>query len=117
MLQRRAVIQTAYNRIEWFSRNLGPDHVRPRHADKVVSAKRNIYRLILRELKNKLDDPTSGDELIYEPAMVEVFEDILAEISAQHEALHDVSRVLMNSHMREAHPQQTAGYSLETVPV
>lgn len=116
MLQRRAVVQAAHNTINGFSRNLGPGHVRQRHADRIVAAKQRIYRHVLRELQQELDDPDSGDELIYEAAIADVFEEILAEISAQHEALHDVSRVLMNSHLREGPSQPTAEHWAEAVP-
>lgn len=116
MLQRRTVVQAAYNRIKGFSCNIGPDHVRQRHADRIVAAKQHIYRHVLHELHQELDDPHAGDELIYEAAIADVFEEILAEISAQHEALHDVSRVLMDSHLREDHARPTAEHWAEAVP-
>ena len=103
MLQRRTVVLAAYNKINRFSRNIQPQHVRAGHADEVVAAKRQVYQDFLRKLHRELEDPAAVDELICESSTVDVFERFLAEISAQHEALHDITRVLMNSHLREGH--------------
>ncbi len=108
MLERRTVILAAYNKINGFARNIRPEHVRGRHAEEVVAAKRSIYQLFLQELNRELNDPETADELIYDATTADVFDRLMAEISAQHEALHDISRALLNSHTRvdPAHPTE-----------
>ena len=105
MLYRRTVVKAAYDRINAFSRNIQPEHVQGRHAEEIVAAKRSIYNAFLAELRRELDDPDAAEELVCEESAADVFENLMAEISAQHEALHDISRVLMNSYVREDQPE------------
>lgn len=106
MLQRRTVIQAAYNKVNGFSYNINPENVRSRHAEEIVAAKQHVYSLFLQKLDQELNDSEVADEWVHEASAAEVFEHLMAEISAQQEALHDISRALMNSHNREdpAHP-------------
>lgn len=106
MLQRRTVAQVAYNKINGFSFNIHPENVRSRHAEEIVAAKQHVYNLFLQKLDHELNDAEIADEWVHEASAADVFEHLLAEISAQQEALHDISRALMNSYNREdpAHP-------------
>lgn len=117
MLQRQTVVLAAYNRINGFARNIRPEHVRGRHAEEVVAAKRYIYQIFLQELNRELNDTETANELVYDATTADVFGHLMAEISAQHEALHDISRALMNSHDRVDHSHPTESLPEETATV
>ena len=108
MLQRQTVVQAAHNKIQRFSCNIRPENVRERHADEIVDAKLYIYRYFLQELNRELNDSDRAEELIHEASAADVFEHLLAKISAEQEALHDISRALMNSYQRDAVQQNAA---------
>jgi len=116
MLQRRTVVLTAHQKIKGFARNIKPENVGGQHAEQVVAAKRHIYDMFLQDLNRELEDPDKGDELVHEASAADIFEPLMAKISAEQEALHDISRALMNSYDRETHPLPTE-YLPETVIV